>query len=347
MSNENLALGLFLLLPFVCGGALWLLYRASRRRSIAAGWPRLVLGNGLLLALLLSGGLLGGEVYFRFCYDTTDALAYTKVSRRWLERHWHTNPAGVRDDLNYSLRRTSGRRRVTFLGDSFTAGHGVKRVGDRFVNLVRQRHPEWEVHCLAELGMDTGDEIRYLGECTAKGYELEDVVLVYCLNDVADLMPEWAAIRARIFAGRDEPGWFKDNSYFLNLVYYRYRAMRNPEMRNYFQFVRETDRGPVWEQQQARLRELKQLIEARGGRLLVVTFPFLHQLGPGYEFQSVHGSLNEFWRAERVPHLDLLDTFRPNPSASLTVNSFDAHPNEYAHQLAAAEIERFLANPSP
>lgn len=343
MSDENLALGLFVLLPVLLAAALWWLYRSARQPAPKPNWPRVVLGNALLLLLLLALALLGGEIYFRFLYDTTDALAYTKVSHRWLERHWQRNPAGVRDDINYSLKRTPGRRRVTFVGDSFTAGHGVNRVGDRFVNLLRQRHPEWEVHCLAELGMDTADEIRFLGDCTAKGYELEDVVLVYCLNDVADLVPEWTVTRERIFSVRDDPGWLKDSSYFINLLYYRIRAMRNPDLRNYFQFVRETAHGPVWEQQQARLREFKQLVESRGGRLTVVTFPFLHRLGAEYEFQAVHESLNAFWQREAVPHLDLLEVYRGYSTAQVTVNSFDAHPNEFAHQLAAAAIDKFLA----
>jgi hypothetical protein len=129
----------------------------------------------------------------------------------------------------------------------------------------------------------------------------------------------------------------------VNTLAHRYHAMRDPDMRSYFQFVRDTATGPVWETQMGRLTKLKQLVESRGGRLLVVIFPFLHQLGPGYEFEPVHDSLQQFWSDQQVPHLDLLGVYSGLPTARLTVNSFDAHPNEFAHALAATAIEEFLS----
>jgi len=83
-----------------------------------------------------------------------------------------------------------------------------------------------------------------------------------------------------------------------------------------------------------------------------VTFPFLHALGPNYPYQFVHDQLDAFWRREGVPHLDLLPVFQNRSPRDVTVNRFDAHPNELANELVARAINEFLSaqmktNPPP
>jgi hypothetical protein len=43
-----------------------------------------------------------------------------------------------------------------------------------------------------------------------------------------------------------------------------------------------------------------------------------------------------------VPHLDMPPVYAELPIESLTVNFYDTHPNEFAHELAAREIADFL-----
>jgi hypothetical protein len=106
--------------------------------------------------------------------------------------------------------------------------------------------------------------------------------------------------------------------------------------------VREAYRGTTWEQQQGRLKAFRDLIQAQGGHLAVVTFPFLHALGPSYEYRAVHKQLDQLWLELGVPHLDLLPVFGGLPSSQVTVNRYDAHPNERANRLAAEAIDQWL-----
>ena len=155
---ENLVLGVWLVLPFVGGGLLMVFARRIRRTASSnardrrparlagrpgarVGWPQLVLGNLLVLLFFLCFVPLAGEIWFRFCCDNTDSLEYTKVCKRWFKRHWRENTTGFRDNVDYFNAIEPGKRRVTFVGDSFTAGHGVKEVEDRFVNRLRKAHP--------------------------------------------------------------------------------------------------------------------------------------------------------------------------------------------------------------
>jgi hypothetical protein len=115
-------------------------------------------------------------------------------------------------------------------------------------------------------------------------------------------------------------------------------------MRGYFDVVRDAYQdGPIWDQQKQRLLAFRNLVQANGGRLAVVTFPFLHALGPHYDYRSVHQRLDAFWHEAKVPHLDLLPLYEHLKREQLTLNSFDAHPNEYAHALATPVIEKFVA----
>jgi lysophospholipase L1-like esterase len=333
---------MFVAAPALSFGLLALFVRRLKRGKRPAGWARLVIGNALVFLCLATPLLLAGEAYFRFVYDTTDSLAYTRVSERWEQRHWRVNRAGCRDNVEYSPTLAPGKRRISFVGDSFTAGHGIKEVEDRFPNRLRKAHPEWEIQVLARVGLDTGDELALMQKVFRRGYQADIVVLVYCLNDIGDLMPAQAEATTRALEALDNGGWLLRNSYMLNLWYHHYKAARDPYLGNYSPFVREAYRTRLWAQQKERLKAFRDLVQAHGGRCAVVTFPFLHALGPKYEYQSVHEKLDRLWLELGVPHLDLLPVFEGLPPRRVTVNRFDAHPNEYANQLAAAALDQWL-----
>ena len=340
--QDNLVLGLYVMVVLVCAGGILLFARHLRGCGSSSGWWHLILGNALVLFALLALGLLVGEVYYRFAYDATDSLDYTKVSLRWFGRHYHPNSWGCRDNLEYTNSLAAGKRRITFLGDSFTAGHGVKDVADVFALRLRQAHPEWEVQVLARPGFDTGNELQTMAACFTNQYQVDQVVLVYCLNDIGDLIPESNEAVQRVYAEVDRSGWLRRHSYFINTVYNRLSLSWNPDLKQYFQLLVGAYRGPAWQQQQERLKEMRDLVESHGGRLAVVTFPFLQALGPKYEYQFVHDQLDKCWRVLGVPHLDLLTVYGRLPPRELVVNRFDSHPNEHAHALAATAIDKFL-----
>ena len=336
-----------LLGPLVTGGMAWLFFKRIQGAGARVTGLRLVAGNLLVLSFLGSIALAIGEAYYRYDHDTTDSLSYSRTSQRWFSRHWRTNAAGFRDNIEYAARIQPGKRRITLLGDSFTAAHGVKDVEDRFANRLRRAHPEWEVHLLAQPGWDTGDELDALKSAIEHGDQIDEVVLVYMLNDVADILPEWATTWKRIMGDASRRPWLQRHSYLVDAMVHWIKLLREPDMLNYFEFVRDGYRGPVWQLQMQRLDSLRNMVNAASGHLLVVTFPFLHALGPKYEYRFIHDEMKEFWRERGVPQLDLLGTYQNIPPAKLVVNRFDAHPNEDAHRLAAEAIGRFLEREMP
>jgi hypothetical protein len=345
MMEEDILLAVFLGLPITLGVLLQRFFRKQRQHK-KPGVPRLLAGNALVLAFLCAIVVLLGEAHYRFVFDSTDSFGLTKTTKRWFTRHFESNQSGFRDTVDYLRTTADGKRRMTFLGDSFTVGHGVANVEDRFANQVRAMRPDWEVHVLASPGWDTQRELEIMKIYRDQGIQIDVVVLVYSLNDIADIVPEWQEILSRIYES-PQPGFLAHHSYLFNTLYYRWKASRDSGMSNYYDFVLENYEGPVWEQQRRRLHALRDFVDSQGGRLLVVTFPFVHDLGQDYQYRSVHARLDEFWGNLNVPHLDLLSAFEANPAAKLVVNAYDAHPNERAHAIAADSIAAFIDEQLP
>lgn len=231
---------------------------------------------------------------------------------------------------------------MTFLGDSFTEGYGIADVEQRFVNVIRKHDPSREVHDLSSAGANTEIEINILRDALDRGYELETVVLVYCLNDATELTREWSQRYANLYSYFWPDNFLVRNSYFANTLFFRYKRKNNPDAKNYFHFIRDHYTGRNWDAQKRLFHRLDSLVRQNGGQLRVVIFPFLHNMGPGYPYADIHEKLAAFWEGLGVPTLDLLGAYREYSSDELVVNPYDAHPNGFAHRLAADEISRFL-----
>lgn len=318
-----------------------LLYRVRGRFKISER-VQLVVWNIILLLGLLSFTFLITESYYRFYVDTTDSFALNKISQRWIKRHFTLNNFTVRDNVDYEAKIAPGKRRLTIFGDSFTAGHGVPDVDDRFANLLRRTNPNWEVHVMAYNGLNSADQLDVFKKLAEGGYQFDVVLLAYCLNDLDYLLPEAPKIYERIYAFNENLGLFGRNSYFVNTMLFRLFAINDPDFMNYSDFVKTGYFDETWLKQQKVLRAFNTISNDLGGKLTVVTFPFFHHRQDNYQFLEVHQKLSSFWPSVNANHLDLLPVYAPYSDEDLVVNAYDAHPNEFAHKLAAEVINNYL-----
>ena len=348
MGIETGALLIFALLPMVLAVAFRQHLRRARARSPdgRARAAALIVGNALMLAFLASVALLVGECWLRFAYDSTDTFGLLRTTDRWFERHWHRNAESFRDDVDYDLGAVpEGRRRVTFIGDSFTTGHGVPDVEARFANLIRAARPDLDIQVLAVNGWDTGQQLNLLANdlppYTHGQYGTDLFVLVYCLNDICDLDPGIKPLGRELWEARQR-GLLTRSSYAFDTLRFLWLISGNEDVRDYFPHLSGLYAGDVWANQRRRLTALATAGGAYGAELAVVTFPMIHQLDEEYPLRDAHASLAAHWEHAGIPHLDLLPTFAGRDADDLVVGAFDAHPNERAHALAAAAILPFL-----
>ena len=340
MAGEDIVLLTYALLPALLAVALFLFRRFGLHRK-SPRLPCLLLGNALVLLLLVSLVLLGGEVYYRFVYDGSESFGVTNVNRKWYVRHWRTNLSGFRDDVEYRQQPPPQHRRVTFLGDSVAAGYGIPNVDDRFADRIRHGRETWEIHVMARCGWNTLEQVQTVDALSKERYALDRVVLVYSLNDLGPFVPGCQDVFEQI-CEVPVPGLFLREGYFLNLYYHRLVLRSDPKARGFFDHLREGYEGEPWQRHRQLLGQLVQLVRSHGGQFSVVTFPCL-QVGVGEgEFRPVHETLRSFWRSLGVPHLDMAEVFRGHDREDLVVSAHDGHPNETAHALASEAIVAFL-----
>jgi lysophospholipase L1-like esterase len=333
---------LFAIGPVITTG-LYLLALRQRQRwcGRSPAWVCLVALNLLAALCLVAWLFLALESHYRFFFDESSGLNATLVSRRWFARHYHLNAVGVRDNLEYQPSVPAGKRRITFIGDSFTAGQGINNVDQRFANRLRLRHSDWDVQVLAVPGLDTGDELRALQGMLSQRYPMDILVLVYCINDIGDIIPEWQNVLSQLET-QANPGWLVRHSYYADYLWHRWQVRHQAAGLDFISLAAKAHHGAPWDAQKQRLAEFKRLVDSGGGQLVVMTFPFVHNLGPDYPLAFAHDQLSQFWKEQNVRHLDLLPVLTGR-SVNLVVNRDDNHPNETAHALAAEALDPLLA----
>lgn len=312
-----------------------------KRRGGKATPLNALVGSFLVLLFMSSLSLLGAEIYFRYFFNGTDSFLASRVSQEWFQRNWAYNQQGYRDDVEYEFRKPPGKTRVTFVGDSFTAGHGVT-LDKRFVSLLRAKEPEVEIQSLARCGYDTPDEISDLKRMMMGGYETDLVILVYTLNDIIPVTETWSVISELQKIAGAPHGYLVDHSYFINFFYYHLILNRHPGFKGYFSFVKDSYEDPAWTTQKENLAEIENISRAGGAKFAVVIFPFLNAIGENYEFRPIHEKLDKYFQDRGVATMDLLPVYMKYSSKELVVSRYDAHPNAKAHAIAADEIDRFV-----
>jgi lysophospholipase L1-like esterase len=331
----------------VLGGMFYgmLRYRQRCRRNARHLWPA---NAGLSLAMLLAA-ITAGELGFASFADFSDTFNITNVSKRWLALHIDSerNNAGFRDRNSFETYVSPGQKRIVFLGDSFTAGHGIKRIDDRFTDRIaawlQQRQPgKYVVANLGEPGYEAS-MIEGLAKAllfTQKA-DVSLIVYIYNINDIEGYDPRTQDSLRQIYTAEPQNPLFRD-TYLLNWLYFRYVQFRYAKGTSYYSSLAESYRSRPWEGLRAKLAQLHRDCTEAHADFRMVLFPFMQNLGPDYPFREADAKLVAFCKSEKIPVLDLEPVFREHAGESLTVSRFDAHPNERAHAIAAEAIEKDL-----
>jgi lysophospholipase L1-like esterase len=321
-----------------------LLKLRRKLRLRVGGEPRWTL-IGLSLWFFLAA-LTVVELCFAVIYDQTDSFNMSNVSQHWFARHVRDNPQGFRDAKPFPRSVPAGKQRVAFIGDSFTFGHGIKNVADRFSDRVGARLEAVQPGRFLESNIGSpGIHVQIIANMVEKfvtrGHQIDVLVYTICLNDIEAYEPAIDQMQKKFDLHSPKFFLIRD-TYFLNMLYFRVQQAWLPEVRSYYSQLADSYRGAPWDGMRRKLDELREFCAAKKIDLRIVIFPFLHNLGPDYPFDAAHERIAEYCREEKLRCLDLKPVLLPHVQEGLTVNRFDAHPNERAHALAAEAIETDL-----
>jgi lysophospholipase L1-like esterase len=267
------------------------------------------------------------------------------------------NSEGFRD-AEHERTKPEGTLRILAVGDSFTFGVGVE-AAETYPKILERLLDERraEVLNMGIGGLGTIEQadvvrhgVRYAPDLILLGLLAEDRWSPHSGNDLCDNI---RASRAAA-AGTDapaEPGligftgrlhrWLAlhSDAYFLLMTgagtSVRTGAIGLREGRN----RKELEEG--WRLTRDALRDIADVARGAGARLVIVRIPFLYDVHADKPDRTA-AVLAEFEKQNGIPVCDLLDVFRKNREQDLYFPA-DGHWTPAAHELAAEEIRRYLA----
>jgi hypothetical protein len=253
------------------------------------------------------------------------------------------NARGYRD-LDRTLAKPAGTRRLLALGDSFAWGASVE-FEDAYPQrlergLSRRRQERWEAVSLALPGMNTVDQVSQLaGEGFA--YAPDVVVLGYVMNDSEDAQAAEARRAADWAEARRAPAARAlDRVALFRFVHARLWATAENRRRIAGYKSMYADGASGWQAGRQALKSMGALCREKGVPLVVAVFPlFGNPLDERYPFPELHAKVSQAAAEAGAKVVDLLPAYRGLRWDLLVVDGVDdEHPNEIAHRIAAGTI---------
>ena len=230
--------------------------------------------------------------------------------------------------------RRPGTFRLTFIGDSFTLGYGVKdehTLPTLVEGELRKQDPNVEVLNFGVTGSNPGDEIALLKRYVLR-FQPNAVVAVLFLNDAGGGLTVRFLGRARYFTRIRRYSRLIDATVGAIESGILSREMARRYNKSF------ADESPGYRRIQDALLEGHALADKVGFKFVVVLYPVLHRLNEDCPFRSIHRKIEGLCKRENIDFVDLLPAFLGHRDRALWVHSTDQHPNEVANQLAAIHL---------
>jgi hypothetical protein len=282
------------------------------------------------------------EAIFMFI-PRSHSVDYTLASRLWYAKYWKPiNSLGFRDnepDNNNPV--------ILFVGDSFTAGHGLKSVDDRFSNIVgRELNKKEKKYTIINIGkpnLDTRAEYEAMKNFLyLTRIKREKIILQYFGNDI-----EGAAMdEGLIFGGFHPPPDMNkfvmligSGSYLFNYIYFLYpREYLGAPYITYLTKAYKNDN--ILSKHKNDLMLFVDYTRENSIQLIVVVFPFLADIEMS---NSIYvNNIVNFLKSNNVNVINVSSLARDIPLDERTVNKNDSHASKKLNRIIAQGILKKL-----
>ena len=244
-------------------------------------------------------------------------------------------------DRDLAGRINNGRKKVFFLGDSFTFGHGIKKMEDRFSDIVSKRisNKGFETFNLGRGNSDTKDEFIRLAEF---GSVPDVLFLQYYYNDIDGA----AAGNTQKSAQKNKTGEliFKagiavlHTSCFLNFMAVNLAKFasvsKSPEFKR--KTINAYHDPVVLKQHLSDLQNILNYCKYHKTKLYVIIIPDLRD--PAFSQMECYPPILDYLRLKNIACLNIYEDVKGLTTAGLVVSPVDAHANERVQKIIAEKI---------
>jgi hypothetical protein len=281
--------------------------------------------------------VLALELMFTFV-PRSHGVGYTYASTLWFRYYWKPINSLKYRDREFEAADNS-RKKVIVVGDSFTAGHGIKDAKLRFSDRLQDKiGAGYRVFNLGRNGSDTRDEMARLRKFP---YKPDVLVLQYYLNDIE------AAAKGR---GLSWPGFelYGDlnglerrlvaRSALLNYFYWR---LPRKDLSPYTEFLLRGYNDPVVLADHLKdLDEFAKYGEERHAPVVLVLIPFLFDLPAS---RALLGPIRTFAHQRNWEVVDVAAYAEQLTPSERVVNNNDPHASEQVHEWIAGSLSKVIS----
>ena len=303
-------------------------------------------------SILTISSLLILFLTLEFCFlfiPQSHGVGDTLGNKVWNDFYWSTNSLNYRDkEID-----ADGTLDVFFIGDSFTAGSGIKNTENRFTNIFEQQVGQYEskvrAYNLAYEGIDTRGEFSYCLNTfeDRTGVSPELVVLQYFGNDIEMAALEKAEAPFDLDFYKDIKWPFNSvlsNSYLVNYLYFYKVHNLNQSYNAYFNFIKEAyAQEDILNTHFQDLDKIIDYCESKSIPLVVIIIPFVNLIE---ESNEIYGIKVEGYLDKRgVVSINLCeDTYLINLKLEeIVVNDYDYHLSELGHKHIAFRLDTLFS----
>jgi hypothetical protein len=272
------------------------------------------------------------EVIFMFIPQSHGA-GLTLGAKLWFSKYWNPiNSLGFRD-------KEPGNNNpvILFVGDSFTAGMGLKSVDDRFSNIVgRELNKKGQKYTVINIGkIDIGsrdeyDEMKNFFYMTR--IKPEKIILQYYGNDIEDTAINNGLTFSIPLAMHRFLIAISSGSYLFNYIYWLFPSEYNAEQ--YMAFLHQAYKNDkILSKHKDECKLFVDYANENSIQLIVVVFPFLNNVERS-NLMYVDNIVN-FFKNNNVITINVSQLVKDIPVAERTVNASDIHASKKVNEIVA------------
>lgn len=295
----------------------------------------------LLITAVISCFILG-EIFFSFIPQNQGNTGVGLAQSIWYMYYYHPlNEAGYRD-YQLNNRGKGLKTNVFFLGDSYTAGHGVNKFKDCYSSIISYKidKNKFEIFNLGRGNSDTRDEFKRLKEF---GIKPDFVILQYYHNDIEPVAKGYGHYKTRESTFFKKAFFFmaatiSKSSFFINFIVVNgaskiINANISGNYRNEI-LAAYSDKNCLKEH----LNDIDSIINFCRRNEIKLYVLFMPDLADVNFANTVYNKVKPLLVKNEIPFITLEEELKNYDPSDLTVGPIDNHANEFTQKIIAAKI---------